>query len=159
MIKHIFLFLFCVILVSCSNDSQSTSDDTNVNPIPEITQIEQDAFEVLFNSAQFASSAVGIAGSPPQQVGAFQTILASENADNLFQKLQTDAKIEGQMYGLCGLYLVNKAYFDAVVSDYYNSNTEVSTFIGCILSSHPVNEIIPSIEDGGWPESYRDCPL
>ncbi|KAA3635903.1 MAG: hypothetical protein DWP97_03885 [Calditrichaeota bacterium] len=159
MIKHIFLFLFCVIFISCSNDSQTTSNDIDIKPTPEINQIEQDAFEVLFNSAQFASIAVGIAGSPPQQVAAFQTILASEYAEYLFQKLQADAKIEGQMYGLCGLYLVNKAYFDSVVSDYYNSNAEVSTFIGCILSSHPVNEIIPSIEDGGWPESYRDCPL
>ena len=154
--KNLLILLLVVgFVLGCSENKSNSSIDSDSEPV--LTQRYQEALDLLLNTDTFAGTRVGFAGSVPRQVPAFQTLLEHKDADELFGKIQKEAALEGQLYGLCGLYLTAKESFDEEIEQYQKSTDSVLTFFGCIMSKQPVTDLLPQIIDGTWSEAYRDC--
>ena len=154
--KSILFLLILAVFIGCSNKSADTATNSIPQISSEMTQAQQDAYDLLLTTDVFASAAVGIAGSVSQQVEAFREILDADQAEQLFVSLQTDGQVAGQLYGVCGLYLTNKQKFDEVIPVYQHNQDSVTTFFGCIMSSTGVAELVPSVEDGSLPLSFQN---
>ncbi|MEP0545997.1 MAG: hypothetical protein ABJF88_03630 [Rhodothermales bacterium] len=100
------------------------------------------AFALLLNTRTFASSHVGIAGSPSEQYEAFNTLLRRADAPEVFSALLRRAYPAGQLYALSGLYLTDRGAFYIVVGSYETSQDSVSTQMGCVGDLTPVAEIV-----------------
>src|SRR5690606_3705851 len=92
----------------------------------------------------FASSYVGIGGEPSEQYTAFNTLLQGRDADAAFRALLSRAHVAGQLYALCGLYLIDREYFEAVVPEYEASRDSVWTIMGDVVDRVPVASIVNS---------------
>ena len=157
--SKIFLLLTIFLLSGCSSNNKDSATNSIPTPSSEVSQSVQDAYDLLVNTETFASAAVGFAGSVSEQVKAFRAILDSDNSEQLFTNLQTEAKLAGQLYGVCGLYLTNKEKFNEVIPAYQNNRNKVTTFFGCIMDETEVALLVTSFEDGSLPLSFQNCVI
>lgn len=79
---------------------------------------------------------------------AFHRILAHRNAAAMFEHLVRHAGQPGQLHGLGGLYLVDRARFQEVMRSYRPRDASVSLLSGCIGFQKPVEEMLAEIEAG-----------
>jgi hypothetical protein len=121
----------------------------------------EDAVYILSTTDVFADVAIGIGGSPSAEACAFITVARQQDASSLFNELLHHAKLAGQLYALCGLYLFDKPTFETEVHRYQQSAQEVATSIGCIVSGETVGELVQStdvrnldISRGGYPNRF-----
>jgi hypothetical protein len=96
------------------------------------------------------------------------TILNEPDAAALFRRLLEEADLAGQLYALCGLFLVDYDTFRAAIEPYRELDETVNTHFGCLLAQEFVSSIVESpaglrlsspdetleelIERNGWPE-------
>ena len=69
------------------------------------------ALVALTASKQFGGVAVGVAGMPTTSVQAFRTVLREVRAGAAFRYALQEGRAAGRVYGLCGLYLVDRASY------------------------------------------------
>ncbi len=111
----------------------------------------EDAFEILLKTRVFA---MVIDGGPPisgplqasPQSVAFGVLCEERDARALFLDLIERAHRAGQLYGLCGLYLVDRQEFTEQLPRYSNDETKVYFANGCIHSFSEVSGIVRSDE-------------
>jgi hypothetical protein len=120
------------------------------------------AFEILLKTDTFASSHVGSDGTLSTQVRAFRRVLAEPDAASAFGDLVRRGRMAGQLYGLSGLYLTDRAAFERAVTPYRSSTESVLTFSGCVMFRAPVAELIEDkeyptsgIAGGGLPRTFQ----
>src|SRR5262245_44358827 len=82
------------------------------------TMSRAEAIALLRCTDMFPSAFVGPNMAVPGQVDAFNVILTQPDSREIFLMLQRSASPEGQLFGLCGLYLVDRPTFDARVIEY-----------------------------------------
>ncbi|MEX2212883.1 MAG: hypothetical protein WD768_02065 [Phycisphaeraceae bacterium] len=105
------------------------------------------AFAVLLNTDTFAQAYVGFAGSKSVQVDAYQTLLAEPDAAAVFDDLLRRARVPGQLYALCGIYLVAPQKYDeaqrnVLTAEVLAADAEVTHMAGCIIDSASVRELV-----------------
>ena len=109
---------------------------SGLDPAPEaVVQARpsvRSAYRLLEQTERFASAHVGIAGAPSCQVMAFQEILRSRDAAGAFAALVANGTLEGQLYGLVGLYLTDRPEFDRLLPRYAMMTSPVRTELGCV---------------------------
>lgn len=140
------------------------------------------AYALLRDAKEFTSSHVDSAGSPSCLVVAFQEVLGSRSAKMAFKRLLGEATIEGQLYALSGLYLVDPEVFAAAVPRYRAMTTRATTQFGCVVGQMPVHLIVETgapldpkelktwheenplaeyppvdIISGGWPLEFKNA--
>lgn len=120
------------------------------------------AYRLLSGTEEFASAHVGVFGEPSCQVMAFQKLLRTRAADRAFAGLVENATLEGQLYGLAGLYLTDRDAFERHLPRYTVMNEPVQVELGCVVQSVPVSEVVvspSSIDPSTLPEWHRENPL
>lgn len=115
------------------------------------------SLQALMETEVFAGARVGYAGAVPEQAYAFNSLLEEQDAAELFSAILQEGQLAGRLYALCGLYLVDRGTFDEVIDEYLSSQEEVSTFMGCIMSTQPVSVIATDIQTGEWPMALDEC--
>jgi len=112
--------------------------------VPELSAQGVKAYAVVKTAERFFGSAVGYAGSTPDVVWSFRDLLAEKNADAAFKSLIREAKIPGQLYGLCGLWFTDQAEFKKQVARYHAMPGKVKTMIGCIIDEDEIADLVVS---------------
>ncbi|MGE3167031.1 MAG: hypothetical protein AB7O52_19160 [Planctomycetota bacterium] len=105
------------------------------------------AFEILLNTRVFARSCDGgppLKGAfkPSPQSAAFAELCREEGARDIFLDLIERAHVAGQLYGLCGLYLVDREEFIRRLPTYVSLHTRIYFANGCIHSFVAVADIV-----------------
>jgi hypothetical protein len=141
MIKTIVILLCC----ACAASAQTTQP---------AKMTRNDAIALLRCTEFFTSDAVGYAAVVPGQVHAFNVILKEPDAKQVFATLQREASPEGQLFGMCGLYVIDRETFDKLLPEYRKRHGTVQTMIGCIVSDDPVRVVIQDIASGSYPNAF-----
>ena len=140
-------------------------------PPPGLGPEAQKAYALLKEVNVFSSTSVGVAGTTPESVSAFRTLLAGPHASTCFKTLLEEATTAGQLYALCGLWFTDPAAFKAGIEKHRRSDAQVETLEGCIASRQPVREVIESKATGAvrlrdnqqtirqWTEEHRPKTL
>jgi len=138
----------------------STVHFTHISKRP---STRDDAIHVLETTEQFEATAIGEAGVPSAEVCAFVFLMRDPDAVQVFQSLLDRANVAGQLYGLAGLYLLDRDLYATQVARYTNNDTWVSTMFGCIISTMKVSEIVHAsgsrdldIDRGGYPRRFAE---
>lgn len=119
----------------------------------------ENALEMLLRTEIFCSTAVGVSAVTPPQCYAFKAILRQLDAAAAFGSLVRRGSPAGQLYGLCGLYLTDRASFEANIAPYLKNFDHVRFLSGCILDLTPISAIADDIdEEDGWAEIFRRAP-
>lgn len=115
----------------------------------------EEALAGLRCTAMFASAYVGPTMAIATDVKAFNVILKQPDAKDLFAQLQRGASPEGQLYALCGLYLIDRPAFDALLVEYRERHGTVQTIEGCIVGEERINQVVLSrIATGLYPRMF-----
>lgn len=156
-----------------------TSASTHeINDRPQVRK----AYALLRDAEEFTSSHVDVAGAPSCLVVAFQVVLESRSAKVAFRSLVAEATLEGQLYALSGLYLVDHEEFSAQLPRYLAMTTPVNIHFGCLEDQTPTHLVVaasdpldPShleawhqanplaeyppvdIATGGWPLEFKNA--
>lgn len=111
----------------------------------------------------FSDGALGEYDGPLPPIAAMQTLLDEPPAiaDSAFKYLLSDpgVTLAGRLYGLCGIYFTDSAYFEKVIAGYRNSTDRVRWHSGCTFGEVAVGQLISSTEgklciaDGSVPQS------
>jgi hypothetical protein len=112
------------------------------------------AFEILLKTDTFASTHVNANGGVSTQARAFQRVLDDPEASSAFGDLVRRGRTAGQLYGLLGLYLTDRAEFDREVVRYRSSTEPVSTKMGCSIHTEQATFIVGNIESGLFPKMF-----
>ena len=113
------------------------------------------AHAFLLTTNVFAGPAVGVGGETSSQARAFGHLLDDPLAAGAFEDLVLRGDIAGQLYGLCGLYLKNRARFAALAEPLLHDGRTVSVQFGCVMRSWPIDALIPLIVDGSYPRMFE----
>ena len=115
------------------------------------------AFEILLKTDTFANVGVGYFWRLSTQVEAFRIILGQPDAAEAFHDLLARGRLAGQLYALCGLYLTDRAAFNAEVATYVQSSQQVKYSSGCVTSPRPVASLVKEFHmiSGGYPRRFE----
>ena len=108
------------------------------------------AYRLLAETYSFGSLVAGF-GSTPAEVSAFAVLYGEpeETRDGAFEHLLQHGTLAGQLYGLSGLYLTDRARYEAAVPRYRSERRKVGVHNGCFPpSSVKASEAVKSIEAG-----------
>jgi hypothetical protein len=142
----VFIFL---LLASCCVSCRSTSD-------PRKTWTPAEGYEYLIVSRRFALGGVGITGDTSTGEFAFQAVLRSQSAAEVFKVVLSPgarATEEGKLYALCGIRATDRVAFDRYAVIVASANAEVTTQSGCIVGHERAADVIKRMADGVY-DSY-----
>ena len=108
------------------------------------------ALGFLASSPRCYSAQVGIGGSVPPQVYAWNTLLQMPRADTLFATLVRIGTLPGQLYGLAGLYYADSVTFKAAATQVASQHALVEVMRGCSSFSWDVAQLVEEIRSGYW---------
>ncbi len=132
------------------------TENQEFGPSGPVLSVEvQDAIAVLEESPWFAVGGIGFGGDIPITVLAFRAVLASDHARILFARITSNASLPGQMYGLSGLYLVDREEFLERVEAYSGLTELVLAPSGCVWMQYPANELVELISQGDMPQQLE----
>ena len=141
-------------LLACALAAFTGCSDTFVGPAnlsPEGAQ----AFRGLLRTETFAGPEVGFGGLPSAEVEAFRVLLHEEAGAEAFDTLLRRAHKAGQLYGLAGLYFLDRAKMEAAKGRYLRDENEVETIFGCLIERARVSVLAEQIVSGALPEYFR----
>jgi hypothetical protein len=120
------------------------------------TQPVKDAFFRLRCTDCFTSAYVGPEMVVSTDVKALNVILDQPDARNLLLTLQRTASPEGQLYAMCGLYVVDRAVFDALLPQYQSRHGAVQTLEGCVVGDAQIARVFNEcVASGAYPTLFR----
>ena len=112
------------------------------------------AYQALAHAETFASPHVGFAGAPSREGCSFVRLLRSSHPHYYFTRLLREESLVARLYGLCGLFMVDRKRFLAVLAtDHSRFEGAVPTQSGCLLSFSGTEELLTHIIDGHIPYS------
>jgi hypothetical protein len=158
---------------------EEVADEVDLKVLPS----RETAMRVLLRTRTFTDIAVYGEGFTPVQLKSFAVLLDQRDAPRIFRVLLERADAAGQMFALCGLYLVDRPHFDAQVGRFRSDRRRLSYWYGCVPSPTTVAELVQrrgaairvplghelpeefyldagnrqyvDIAGGGWPEIFR----
>lgn len=101
------------------------------------------AFQVLLHASCFLTPNV----PTPIEVRAFHVVLDDADAESQFGALIEQGTPSGQLYGLCGLYLLNRASFEERVGQYHEDTRVVECWFADLVEDRTVAEVIRTPND------------
>ncbi len=133
------------------------------------------AFEILLKTDVFArviagGPAIRVSSgdenfgvlAPSSQSVAFHVLREETDAREVFLDLLDRGTLAGQLYGLCGLYLVDREEFHARLPKYLSEQAPVYFANGCVHAILPVSQVVQNDSDdivgGAIPEDLDEGP-
>ena len=116
----------------------------------------QAAYRTLKNTSTFALGGIGFTGAISEPEKALRVLLKQKDASAAFQALLQEARIEGQLYALIGLWWKDRQAFRQKIAAYRSLNVEATTMHGCIKSGRPVAAIVKEIQKGSYDVFNKD---
>jgi hypothetical protein len=113
------------------------------------------AYAKLHDAVTFESARIGFAALESENAKAFRALLAEPSAAAAFARLAAEGKPVGRLYGLAGLYLADRAAYDAAAAGFRRDDTQVHTIDGCVMWPRPVREVAAFIASGQIPRELR----
>lgn len=113
------------------------------------------AVKYLMHTDRFYAASVGYAGLTPPQVLAWQVVLHDPHAVQIFKTLSGDLSTNaGRLYGLAGLYVVDRDEYRVMATELRRWGGIVSTMQGCIVSDRSAADIIAEMDQGEWSREF-----
>jgi hypothetical protein len=109
---------------------------------------------VLKGADTFKSSAVGFAGSTPNEVLAWRVIFSSPNRDEVFKDILATGSVAAQFYALTGLWFGEATQFMVGKHIVSNRGGVVRTMRGCIVGTEKVGDVLGEIQHGSWSREF-----
>jgi hypothetical protein len=141
-----YLLLIPIALSWSPQNTPSRSQALGATDLPP----EAAALSVLASSPQFYSAQVGIGGTIPPQVYAWNALLQMPRADTLFATLLRVGTLPGQLYALAGLYYADSLAFRAAAPRLAQLHASVQVMRGCSSLSWDVADLVQDIRTGSW---------
>jgi hypothetical protein len=114
----------------------------------------------LANATTFTSSEVFLGGNLSPHARDFRALLDEGSAVAAFSELAHSAQPEAALYGLAGLYLLDRSQYRDRAQALRASTVTVSTLVGCIGGNRTLASVIGGdrtnelqLEDGSWPKN------
>jgi hypothetical protein len=107
-----------------------------------------DPYAIVKKTDCFTVGGVGFAGIKSRQEVAFRQLLEEPQPLVRCQKLLGEATLEGKLYGLLGLRLLDEQAFRAALPRFTESKAEVSTMRGCAMMHMPAARLAKEMEKG-----------
>ena len=139
-----------LLLSACASDP-FTDSETYLR----LSLAGQEAYDVLRAAPFFSDACVGFACIPPPTVEGFRVLIEEPEADAAFEALLAEANLEGQLFGLVGIYFTDPTRFDRYAAPYRRSNVKVDFRSGCVGRRTTARELTGEIADGSLPHSIR----
>ena len=108
------------------------------------------ALERLAKIEIFAFGPVGYAGITSQGEKDYKLILSRPSALADFEKLLSTGNAQGKSYALVGIRAVNPDHFKILSTSLRDSNADVTTERGCIVSHESLGSVLRRIEAGDY---------
>lgn len=118
--------------------------------VPALSARGREALYLLDASDCFKMSHVGRTGETPPEAVAFRDLLREPAAIDAFHALTESNRLPARLYGLCGLYLTDRALYEAQARSVQLRGGEVCTEMGCIRDKYPVAGVIGHGESDRW---------
>jgi hypothetical protein len=100
------------------------------------------AAQLLLRAPYFADGPVGIAETTPDEISAFQTVLASPQANAIFHEVYEHGTSPGRVYALCGFYFTDPELMKEEYKTALKANESATVLSGCIGSPRPMSEFL-----------------
>lgn len=115
------------------------------------------ALKLLAETPRFTDVAVGEGGETPLAVEAWRILDREKDGLAAFRYLAHRDALPAKLFGLCGLWLRDRAAFQGDVGDLREAGDDatVATHFGCILDETPLAEVLAKIDDGTYPKAFR----
>jgi hypothetical protein len=140
----VLLLLLCC--VSCGSPGPSKHD-------PRASWTALEGYEYLIVARCFALGGVGPAGQTSTGEFAFQSVLRSPNASDVFRLILSPGSHsteEGKLYALCGIRAKQRSAFDNLASTVASTNAEVITQSGCVVMHERAADVVSRIRAGSY---------
>jgi|SRR5579871_2667152 len=106
------------------------------------------AYTTLQSAPYFAIGGVGYAGIISEREKAMRVLIKQKHGIEAFQAIVKEGKMEGRLYALLGLKLLDKNAFQKALNPFLISKATATIMRGCIQSERPVSDIAKDIEKG-----------
>jgi hypothetical protein len=90
----------------------------------------------------FTSSHISNVGLTPPVVHAFRALFKAPDSRERFTRVAQQATVEGQLFGLCGLYFLDPAAFEREGSRLRAADTGAHVQFGCVYESMTTTELL-----------------
>jgi len=144
--------LASVVLLSCGGESNTVTTPPTPLPPPE-------SLSTLLEASVFTDGSIGMSCTMRPEVVAFQALIKEPTAARDFESLTLNGNIQGQLYGLCGLFLLAPQRFDELVPQFAMSDEHVMQAVPCMLRSPEVSTVVKSDTPDTVRLRYRSQPL
>jgi hypothetical protein len=138
------LALACVgLTIGCSSPAGKRSAEigpTDQQP-PFVIRL---AVHTLVNADSFSTGPIGLGQSRAAEVDAFAVVLTQTDARQTFEDLIRGATPEGKLYGLCGLWLVDRTAYEVALPSLSGMQDVADRIVGCQHFHVPVSEVVQS---------------
>jgi hypothetical protein len=115
------------LLLSCTSKAPESPAGASARPYRDLPE-----YACLRVVTMFLGIAVGEGDELPKVIDAFHMILDHPRAAEAFKDLLGEARLGGQLYALCGLYLTDPATFRTAVEPYRRLRTKIDACrFGC----------------------------
>lgn len=111
-----------------------------------LTPSADSAYQALLKVTVYALGPTGIAGTISQSEKDFDLLMEQSNNHQIMLSLTNRASLAGQMYGLLGLRRLRHQLFDQVYNRYADSDQQVTTMSGCIMTGRKVSQVAAGIK-------------
>lgn len=98
--------------------------------------------QILKRAQRIESPKVGVAGSRSEIFQAYQTILAANEAEQIFKHLLNDKNKVTKVYAMKGLQTINSPLFNEIEPYFSNSQQSVYQVLGCLVSEKRISDLI-----------------
>ncbi len=127
-------------------------------PDPRAGWTPQEGYEYLLGAQGFAFGGIGFAGQTSTGEFAFQAVLRSPGATEVFKLIlapRAQATGEGKLYALCGIRATDRDEFDQYAATIASTDAKVNTESGCMINEEKVADVVKRITDGDFDSGLK----
>ena len=128
------------------------------SPPPAASDSVHVALDSIGSMDELLGASVGYVGITPGVVRAFRLLTRQRNAPALFQKMLEQPRRAAQLYGLAGLYLVDRNAMNSAAPSLLEAHDTVEVVFGDVESPLPVARVARAIVNGKLPRSLMGGP-
>ncbi len=149
--RSVLFALAITALLSCGEEPQSV--------MPPTPQPPSESLSTLLSASVFSDGSTGMTCDLRAEVIAFQTLFEEPTAVRDFELLVKNGNLQGQLFGLCGFYVLAPERFDDLVQSYATSEERVLQAVPCMLANPQVSTLVRSDSPAAVRLRYRSQPL